>query len=49
MMAAASLFGFFGVLLAVPLGAVVKILIQRVVKVYLASEFYRRSSEMESS
>ncbi len=49
MMAAASLFGFFGVLLAVPLGAVVKLLIQRVVKVYLASEFYRRSSEMESS
>jgi predicted PurR-regulated permease PerM len=48
MMAAASLFGFFGVLLAVPLGAVVKILIQRGVKVYLSSEFYRRSSEMES-
>jgi predicted PurR-regulated permease PerM len=43
MMAAASLFGFLGVLLAVPLGAVVKILIQRVVKVYLASDFYARS------
>ncbi|HWL87590.1 MAG TPA: AI-2E family transporter [Polyangiaceae bacterium] len=43
MMAAASLFGFLGVLLAVPLGAVVKILIQRVVKVYLTSEFYGRS------
>ncbi len=42
MMAAASLFGFFGVLLAVPLGAVVKILIQRLVRVYLQSEFYRR-------
>ncbi len=40
MMAAGSLFGFFGVLLAVPMGAVVKILIQRVVKVYLASDFY---------
>jgi len=32
MMAAASLFGFLGVILAVPLGAVVKILIQRLVK-----------------
>jgi predicted PurR-regulated permease PerM len=41
MMAAGSLFGFFGVLLAVPLGAVVKILVQRLVKAYLASEFYR--------
>ena len=43
MMAAGSLFGFFGVLLAVPLGAVVKILVQRIVKVYLASDFYARS------
>ena len=43
MMAAGSLFGFFGVLLAVPLGAVVKILLQRIVKVYLASDFYARS------
>jgi predicted PurR-regulated permease PerM len=42
MMAAGTLFGFFGVLLAVPLGAVVKILVQRVVRVYLASDFYRR-------
>jgi predicted PurR-regulated permease PerM len=40
MMAAGSLLGFFGVLLAVPLGAVTKILLQRIVKVYLASEFY---------
>jgi predicted PurR-regulated permease PerM len=40
MMAAASIFGFFGVLLAVPLGAVVKIVARRVVHVYLASEFY---------
>jgi predicted PurR-regulated permease PerM len=43
MMAAGSLFGFLGVLLAVPLGAVAKILIQRAVKAYLASEFYNRS------
>jgi predicted PurR-regulated permease PerM len=40
MMAAGTLFGFLGVLLAVPLGAVVKILVQRAVKAYLASEFY---------
>jgi predicted PurR-regulated permease PerM len=40
MMAAGTLFGFVGVLLAVPLGAVVKILVQRVVKAYLASDFY---------
>ncbi|HEY1958468.1 MAG TPA: AI-2E family transporter [Polyangiaceae bacterium] len=43
MMAAGSLLGFFGVLLAVPLGAVVKILLQRIVKVYLASDFYART------
>ena len=43
MMAAGSLFGFLGVLLAVPLGAVFKILIQRAVKAYLASDFYNRS------
>lgn len=42
MMAAGSLLGFLGVLLAVPLGAVVKILVQRAVKAYLASEFYHR-------
>jgi predicted PurR-regulated permease PerM len=42
MMAAGSLFGFLGVLLAVPLGAVGKILVQRGVKAYLASEFYNR-------
>jgi predicted PurR-regulated permease PerM len=45
MMAAASLFGFLGVLLAVPLGAVVKILIQRAVKAYLGSDFYRKPPE----
>jgi predicted PurR-regulated permease PerM len=44
MMAAGSLFGFLGVLLAVPLGAVAKILIQRAVKAYLASEFYSRTA-----
>ena len=43
MMAAGSLFGFLGVLLAVPLGAVAKILVQRTVKMYLASDFYSRA------
>jgi predicted PurR-regulated permease PerM len=42
MMAAGTLFGFLGVLLAVPLGAVVKILVQRAVKAYLRSHFYGR-------
>ncbi len=42
MMAAASLFGFLGILLAVPLGAVVKILLQRATRAYLSSEFYKR-------
>ena len=40
MMAAASLFGFFGVVLAVPLGAVVKIITKRIVRAYLTSAFY---------
>ncbi len=44
MMAAGTLFGFLGVLLAVPLGAVVKILVQRTVKAYFSSDFYRRSA-----
>jgi predicted PurR-regulated permease PerM len=43
MMAAGSLFGFLGVLLAVPLGAVAKILIQRAVRAYLASSFYAKA------
>ena len=43
MMAAGSLFGFLGVLLAVPLGAVAKILLQRCTRAYLASSFYNRS------
>jgi predicted PurR-regulated permease PerM len=42
MMAAGTLFGFLGVILAVPLGAVTKILVQRVVKAYLRSDFYGR-------
>lgn len=42
MMAAGSLFGFLGVLLAVPLGAVAKILLQRAVRTYLTSSFYNR-------
>ncbi len=42
MMAAASLFGFLGILLAVPLGAVVKILLQRATRAYLSSDFYKR-------
>lgn len=41
MMAAATLFGFLGVLLAVPLGAVVKILVSRATKIYLASNYYQ--------
>jgi predicted PurR-regulated permease PerM len=45
MMAAGSLFGFLGVLLAVPLGAVAKILVQRAVRAYLASRFYNRPPE----
>lgn len=44
MMAAGSLFGFLGVLLAVPLGAVAKILVGRGVRAYLASEFYNRGA-----
>jgi predicted PurR-regulated permease PerM len=47
MMAAGTLFGFFGVLLAVPLGAVVKILVQRGVRAYLASDFYGRAITRE--
>jgi len=42
MMAAATLFGFIGVLLAVPLGAVVKILVVRAARAYLQSIYYRQ-------
>lgn len=45
MMTAGALFGFLGVLLAVPLGAVAKILVQRGVRSYLASAFYNRAPE----
>lgn len=41
MMAAGTLFGFLGVLLAVPFGAVVKILVVRATDAYLASPFYK--------
>ncbi len=47
MMAAATVFGFFGVLLAVPLGASIKIIVRKGVKAYLASDFYRRPAEVE--
>ncbi|MCC6644582.1 MAG: AI-2E family transporter [Polyangiaceae bacterium] len=41
MMAAGTLFGFLGVLLAVPLGAVVKILVSRATEAYLSSHYYK--------
>jgi predicted PurR-regulated permease PerM len=47
MMAAATLFGFLGVLLAVPLGAFVKILVGRATTVYLGSDFYLRPPAVE--
>jgi predicted PurR-regulated permease PerM len=47
MMAAGTLFGFLGVLLAVPLGAVVKILARRFVRAYLASDFYGQGATRE--
>jgi predicted PurR-regulated permease PerM len=47
MMAAGTLFGFLGVLLAVPLGAVVKILIHRAAQAYFSSDFYRRPPEQK--
>jgi len=43
MMAAATLFGFLGVLLAVPLGAVLKILIGHAMRAYLDSRFYQQT------
>lgn len=42
MMAAATLFGFLGVLLAVPLGAVLKILTRHAMAAYVESGFYRQ-------
>jgi predicted PurR-regulated permease PerM len=44
LMATATLFGFLGVLLAVPIGAVLKILMQRAVRAYLTSGFYQREA-----
>jgi predicted PurR-regulated permease PerM len=41
MMATGTLFGFVGVLLAVPIGAVTKILLHRAVEGYLKSPFYQ--------
>lgn len=43
MAAAGSLFGFVGVLFAVPIGATVKIVVRRAVSAYRASLFYRRA------
>jgi predicted PurR-regulated permease PerM len=42
MAAAGTLFGFIGILLAVPIGATAKIIIRRLVKAYQRSNFYRR-------
>jgi predicted PurR-regulated permease PerM len=42
MAAAGTLFGFIGVLLAVPIGATAKIVIRRLVGAYVRSDFYRR-------
>ena len=42
-MAAGALFGFLGVLFAVPLGAIFKILAQHAVRAYLRSDLYRRA------
>jgi predicted PurR-regulated permease PerM len=44
MMAAGTLLGFVGVLLAVPIGAVLKILLHRAVGAYLGSTFYHRAA-----
>lgn len=46
MMASATLFGFLGVLLAVPIGAVLKILLHRVSTAYLSSRFYLQPSRV---
>jgi len=48
MMAAASVFGFFGILLAVPLGAVMKIVARRLVRKYLRSQFYATRFERKA-
>lgn len=43
-MASGTLFGFFGVLFAVPLGAVFKIIAQHATRAYLSSELYRKAA-----
>lgn len=43
LMAAGTLFGFLGVLLAVPIGATAKIVLSHATRAYLASEFYASS------
>jgi predicted PurR-regulated permease PerM len=48
MSAAASLLGFMGILLAVPLGAVIKILLTRATTAYLTSDFYARPPPRKS-
>jgi len=42
MTAGGTVFGFLGVLLAVPIGATVKIIVRRMVRAYKRSAFYRR-------
>jgi predicted PurR-regulated permease PerM len=44
MTAAGTLFGFVGVLLAVPIGATTKIIVRRLVRAYKRSDFYRRTA-----
>jgi len=44
MAAAGTMFGFIGVLLAVPIGATAKIVIRRLVGAYQRSDFYRRAT-----
>ncbi|MBP9113022.1 MAG: AI-2E family transporter [Polyangiaceae bacterium] len=44
MMAAGSLFGFFGILFAVPLGAILKIAIVRFTRYYLKTDFYLKEN-----
>ncbi len=45
MMATGTLFGFVGVLLAVPIGAVLKILLHRAVEGYLKTPFYQQETK----
>ncbi len=47
--AGGTLFGFVGVLFAVPLGAITKIVIRRTVQAYQASEFYNRARALSTT